>query len=53
MLCISSLKYFQYEWAVTTRKVSYDGFSLTNNTLTLPLLLKELDESLNAFPLQN
>lgn len=34
-------------------KLSYDGMHLTNNTITLKLLLKGSDESLNAFPLQN
>ena len=53
MLCISSPKYFLYEWSVTTEKLNCDGMSLTNNTITLKLLLKESDESLNAFPLQN
>lgn len=51
MLCISSPKYFPYDWSVKARKVSYDGVGLTNNTITLKLLLKGSDESLNAFPL--
>lgn len=53
MLCISSPKYFLYEWSAKTRKVSYDGKSLTNNTTALKLLLKGSDGPLNAFPLQN
>lgn len=53
MLCINSPKYFLYEWSAKTRKVSYDGESLTYNTIALKVLFKGSDDPLNAFPLQN